>query len=558
MDRSGDVPQINISHPYPPSYRSHSDTTPPRQVPPPTSASVSPQTMPYENPFQSRTHLQNPFESTTSLREHQLSPAGSTTTRPRSDSTTHLNPTPYGHDEKKSIWRKSKMDPNVLPVGWTKEDEEAEKAFLEKGMFDWKALMSWKYWVRREWVWYYVALVLISVLVILMSVYHDQIVDWLRGPATWVKEWVRFCHEAEVAADRLPSVFQQAGPSPSVNTPRLLAAGRMLMAPAAILFVLSFPPLFGHERYCVGFNSLTDSRTVLIRCTGGLIYGVWIGFAIVAAGTFLGEVGNFYAFKYCCRSRAEKTEKTNMNYACMAHVVREGGFFIIFVARLSAIPGHFTTAVFATCGMNIFVFILAAILSSPKQFSTVYLGVILDSTTESSKDKIISDAVLGVSFFITTLAAWYIYREMSKARVFVWRKERMAMKADGSLGASGPSIRSKNRKSYIEYLEGPELDEEARSPILPRATRPGHQAKQSSYENSYDISYNRDDDMSVYHIEPMTEYDNPSFPQAKPAGVRREPSAATTYHPRREEGLEFPVPLPLPSLEQGSYVHYRQ
>lgn len=36
-----------------------------------------------------------------------------------------------------------------------------------------------------------------------------------------------------------------------------------------------------------------------------------------------------------------------------------------------------TTAIFSTCGMNIFVFILAALLSMPKQFITVYLGVIL-------------------------------------------------------------------------------------------------------------------------------------------------------------------------------------
>ena len=51
------------------------------------------------------------------------------------------------------------------------------------------------------------------------------------------------------------------------------------------------------------------------------------------------QLGNFIAFKYWCRSRAEKYELHSLNYACMAHVVREGGFFIIFVARLSAIPG---------------------------------------------------------------------------------------------------------------------------------------------------------------------------------------------------------------------------
>lgn len=39
----------------------------------------------------------------------------------------------------------------VLPENWTKEDEEAEKEFLRKGLFDWKALMGWRYWIRKEW-----------------------------------------------------------------------------------------------------------------------------------------------------------------------------------------------------------------------------------------------------------------------------------------------------------------------------------------------------------------------------------------------------------------------
>lgn len=38
-----------------------------------------------------------------------------------------------------------------------------------------------------------------------------------------------------------------------------------------------------------------------------------------------------------------------------------------------------TTAIFAVCGMNIFVFMLAAALSMPKQFITVYIGTLLES-----------------------------------------------------------------------------------------------------------------------------------------------------------------------------------
>jgi uncharacterized membrane protein YdjX (TVP38/TMEM64 family) len=44
--------------------------------------------------------------------------------------------------------------------------------------------------------------------------------------------------------------------------------------PVVILIVISFPPLFGHE---------------IIALLCGVVYGLWIGFAIVAAGTFLGE-----------------------------------------------------------------------------------------------------------------------------------------------------------------------------------------------------------------------------------------------------------------------------
>lgn len=46
------------------------------------------------------------------------------------------------------------------------------------------------------------------------------------------------------------------------------------LIPVAILIIISFPPLFGHE-------------VIALLC--GVVYGLWIGFAIVAAGTFIGE-----------------------------------------------------------------------------------------------------------------------------------------------------------------------------------------------------------------------------------------------------------------------------
>lgn len=52
-----------------------------------------------------------------------------------------------------------------------------------------------------------------------------------------------------------------------------LTAGWVI--PIAVMFIISFPPLFGHE-------------IVAILC--GVVWGLWVGFGIVAAGTMLGEV----------------------------------------------------------------------------------------------------------------------------------------------------------------------------------------------------------------------------------------------------------------------------
>jgi len=45
-------------------------------------------------------------------------------------------------------------------------------------------------------------------------------------------------------------------------------------------------------------------------------------------------------FKYFCRARAEKLERSKASYACLGRVVRDGGFKVCLMARLSALPSH--------------------------------------------------------------------------------------------------------------------------------------------------------------------------------------------------------------------------
>ncbi|CCO34118.1 Golgi apparatus membrane protein TVP38 [Rhizoctonia solani AG-1 IB] len=309
----------------------------------------------------------------------------------------------------------------------------SEKEDLERGVINWNKVLRWQTWLKMKYIPWYIGLAIISALTVLMTLYHKELVHWLRPAADWM-------HEFSVG----------------------------WLVPIVVLFIISFPPLFGHE-------------IVAVLC--GLVWGLWIGFAIVCAGTLLGEIGNFYAFRYCLRGRAIKMERKNPSYACLARVVRDGGFLVAFVVRLSAIPGHFTTAVFSTCGMGIWIFTLAAFLSLPKQFITVYLGVILEQSadgTRSTQDTIISNAVLIVTFLITVVAAWWIWREMGRVRLEVLRERRAERKA--KLAEAGvvemelkkldrASDESSARMSHAELHAAPSMAElVGNDPFNPRSS----------------------------------------------------------------------------------------
>nr|VWP00670.1 SGE1 protein [Ganoderma boninense] len=201
-----------------------------------------------------------------------------------------------------------------------------------------------------------IAVALIVVL-ILFLVFQKRIEEWLLPFANWMR-----------------------------NTP-----GGWLI-PIAIMLVLSFPPLFGHE-------------IVAILC--GDVWGVGIGFGIVAAGTILGELANFFVFKYWCRARAKRTEEKNLKYALLAQVVRDGGFKIPVIMRLSAIPGHLLTAIFSTLGMSLWVFLAAAILGLPKQLAVVYIGSSEANPESAKKAKIIKIVVIVLTVLVTHFAMRY-------------------------------------------------------------------------------------------------------------------------------------------------------
>jgi uncharacterized membrane protein YdjX (TVP38/TMEM64 family) len=101
--------------------------------------------------------------------------------------------------------------------------------------------------------------IVIGILTVIITIKHDAVVEvsfgcFALGPTnTWLT----------VSVQKL---------RPWSEKVRDLPAGWLI--PIAILIIISFPPLFGHE---------------IIALLCGVVYGLWIGFAIVAAGTFIGE-----------------------------------------------------------------------------------------------------------------------------------------------------------------------------------------------------------------------------------------------------------------------------
>jgi hypothetical protein len=141
------------------------------------------------------------------------------------------------------------------------------------------------------------------------------------------------------------------------------------------------------------------------------------------------SVGTWYAFKYAFRSKALKLERTNLNYGAMARLTRDGGFFIVLIIRLSAIPAHFSTAVFSTCDVKFWHFVVATFLSLPKQIFLVYLGVLL---LQDSNDDVIKTVMFGAIFVITIAMGIWIYLKMRTVKKVLLEEQelRKAKKAE--------------------------------------------------------------------------------------------------------------------------------
>ncbi|KAL2062177.1 hypothetical protein VTL71DRAFT_6443 [Oculimacula yallundae] len=183
--------------------------------------------------------------------------------------------------------------------------------------------------------------------------------------------------------------------------------------PTAILVILSFPPLFGHE---------------IVQLIVGLAYPLGVALGIACAGAVLGEAACFIVFRYFFTGWVEKKIAKKVNWAATARVTQEAGFRGVLVIRYSIVPPHLANPLFACTGMKFWLYMITVILSLPK--SVVFVALGSPSSKGSKAAKWGKVAAIAVVVVITIFASMWIRKKMNVATRIILAERGIS--ADGS------------------------------------------------------------------------------------------------------------------------------
>lgn len=130
------------------------------------------------------------------------------------------------------------------------------------------------------------------------------------------------------------------------------------LMPIAIFFIISFPPVRYHSTrhfpitLILSLSSLVMKSSLLSVVSFGASGPVLVSPSLVPSSVksvtssayslaVLYPFSSLHSvFRYFLQSRAEEQEKKSIFYACLAKVVRQGGFKVAVIVRYSAVPGH--------------------------------------------------------------------------------------------------------------------------------------------------------------------------------------------------------------------------
>ncbi|KAJ6632599.1 hypothetical protein B0H10DRAFT_20364 [Mycena sp. CBHHK59/15] len=87
-----------------------------------------------------------------------------------------------------STFNSAKASDDMRNISRTPSPTPSEAKALNDGLFSWKQLTNWRFWIRKEWTMYYIITIVILTVTALVSIYHTQIVDALTPVTKWLHE----------------------------------------------------------------------------------------------------------------------------------------------------------------------------------------------------------------------------------------------------------------------------------------------------------------------------------------------------------------------------------
>lgn len=124
---------------------------------------------------------------------------------------------------------------------------------------------------------------------------------------------------------------------------------------------------------------------------------------------------------------------------------------IVFIIRFSAIPSHFSTAVFSTGNVNFWYFVIATFLTLPKQLVLVYLGVLFGQEADGNVEK---NVMLGITFVITLVLAIYIWYKMRNIKATLLEEQTRRREEMEKIRQRSPSGQGSTPEDWPLRLDG--------------------------------------------------------------------------------------------------------
>jgi len=182
------------------------------------------------------------------------------------------------------------------------------------------------------------------------------------------------------------------------------------LVPVTLLIIVSFPPLFGHE---------------LIAILTGFVWSMPVAFLLVFTGSIIGESLLFLSFRHFFHSRIVQFRKEHeQNYGTIVLVISEHKRWMVFLIRLSAIPGHFSTPLFSSIDEIEYREWLYMVIATSWKFGIpVYLGHLLANHQTSW----VGTILVFFTSCVTIVVAWYLYRQFHE---YKRRPDRMNIDMD--------------------------------------------------------------------------------------------------------------------------------